>query len=226
MTINNENFNEISKYCDSLKKSKSLTREEEKELAEKIKNGDKEALDKLVTANLKYVVRVAKRYAWSNIPIYDLIAEGNIGLMRAAKKFDPSVGTKFITYADRWIRQSITEYVSKYNIDKEMCGLDEYVFEENCGEEFIDTSFEDTINKTQSRDNAIKELMSCLDKREYDILTSYFGLNDTKQLTLDEIGNNMGLTQERVRQIKDKGIEKLQYKAMSNNSYAEFKELY
>lgn len=226
MAINNEKFNEISKYCESLKDTKALTRAEEKELAERIKNGDNVALNKLVTANLKYVVRIAKRFAWSNIPIYDLISEGNMGLIKAANKFDPSVGTKFITYADRWIRQAISEYISKYNVDKEVYGLDEYVFEENCGEEFIDTRFEEDVHKGQSRDSAIKELMSCLDKREYDILTSYFGLNDTKQLTLDEIGKNMGLTQERVRQIKDKGIEKLQYKAMSSNSYAEFKDLY
>lgn len=226
MIINDENFNEISKYCGTLKKSKELSRDEERELGERIQRGDEKAVETLVTANLKYVVRVAKRFAWTNIPIYDLISEGNIGLIKAAKKFNPSVGTKFITYADRWIRQSISEYIKKYNIDKEVCGIDEYVFEEECGDEFTDMQFEEEVHKCQSREDAINELMGCLDQREYSILSTYFGLNNTQQLTLDEIGEKMGLTQERVRQIKDAGIEKLQYKAMSNNSYAEFKELY
>lgn len=226
MAINNEKYNEISKYCDSLKDSKGLTREEEKELAKRIKDGDNTALNKLVTANLKYVVRIAKRFAWSEIPIYDLISEGNMGLIKAATKFDPSVGTKFITYADRWIRQAISEYISKYNIDKEVYGVDDYIFNDNYSPDFIDNDFEEDNNKVQSMDNAVNELMTCLNNRENAIISSYFGLNGTKQMTLDEIGKTMGLTQERVRQIKDEGIEKLQFKAMSNNSYAEFKELY
>lgn len=226
MTINSEKYNEISKYCESIKDSKALTREEEGELAERIKEGDGTALNKLVTSNLKYVVRIAKRYVWTNIPIYDLISEGNLGLITAAKNFNPSFGTKFITYADRWIRQSIAEYVKNYNLDTELSGVDDYVFENEVDPDLIDDEFEDRVHSIQSREDAVDELMTCLSKRENEVLTAYFGLNNTEQQTLEEIGKTMGLTQERVRQIKDKGIEKLQYKAVSSSKYSEFKDLY
>lgn len=226
MTINNEKFNEISKYCESIKDSKGLTREEERELAELIKKGDNTALNKLVTSNLKYVVRVAKRYVWANIPIYDLISEGNLGLITAAKNFNPSFGTKFITYADRWIRQAISEYVKNYNLETELSGVEDYVFENELDSDQIDDEFEDRVLNIQSREDAINELMTCLNKRENEVLTAYFGLNNREQKTLDEIGKSMGLTQERARQIKDKGIEKLQYKAVSSDKYSEFKDLY
>lgn len=226
MTINNEKFNEISKYCESIKDSKALTREEERELAELIKKGDNTALNKLVTSNLKYVVRIAKRYVWTNIPIYDLISEGNLGLITAAKNFNPSFGTKFITYADRWIRQSIAEYVKNYNLDTEFTGADDYVFDNEVDVDLIDDEFEERVHSIQSREDAVNELMTCLSKRENEVLTAYFGLNGKEQQTLEEIGKTMSLTQERVRQIKDKCIEKLQYKAVSSNKYSEFKDLY
>lgn len=226
MTINNEKFNEISKYCESIKDSKALTREEERELAELIKKGDNTAINKLVTSNLKYVVRIAKRYVWTNIPIYDLISEGNLGLITAAKNFNPSFGTKFITYADRWIRQSIAEYVKNYNLDTEFTGADDYVFDNEVDVDLIDDEFEERVHSIQSREDAVNELMTCLSKRENEVLTAYFGLNGKEQQTLEEIGKTMSLTQERVRQIKDKGIEKLQYKAVSSNKYSEFKDLY
>lgn len=225
MSVTN-NYEEISRYCNSIKDSKSLSREEEKILAEKIQAGDRLALNKLVTANLKYVVRVAKRFAWANVSIYDLISEGNLALLHAATKFNPAIGTKFITYADRWIRQAMSEYITKLNLDKENIGYVAAYDEDGIGEEPADYEVVDNIYTEHSRDKALNELLSCLQEREYKVLERYFGLNDTEPKTLEEIGNEMGLTQERVRQIKDCGIEKLQMKAISNNAYAEFKELY
>jgi RNA polymerase primary sigma factor len=226
MNFYDENFNDLSKYCNTLGKSKGLTREKERELALKIQEGDNKALNELVEANLKYVVTIAKKFAWTGLPLYDLISEGNIGLIRAAKKFDPDRGTKLITCARPWITQAIQQYVQNSNIDKEFTNVDDYVFDDEQNSEMINTDFEDEVHNIQSRSNAIDELLSCLTKREYRVLQAYFGLNNTKEKTLDEIGEEMGLTQERVRQIKDESIEKLQFKAMSNNSYAEFKELY
>lgn len=220
------NFNDLTKYCGSINKSKGLSREKERELAEKIQQGDNKALNELVEANLKYVVTIAKKFAWTGLPLYDLISEGNLGLIRAAKKFDPDRGTKFITCARPWITQAIQLYVQNSNVDKEFTNVDDYIFEDEANEEMINTDFEEEVHNIQSRSNAIDELLSCLTKREYRVLQSYFGLNNCKEMTLDEIGKEMGLTQERVRQIKDESIEKLQFKAMSNNSYAEFKELY
>jgi RNA polymerase primary sigma factor len=220
------NFNDLTKYCNTLKKSKGLSRETERELSEKIRKGDNKALNELVEANLKYVVTVAKKFAWTGLPLYDLISEGNLGLIKAAKKFDPDRGTKFITCAKPWITQSIQAYIQNRNVDKEFANVDDYVLDGELSDEMINVDFEDEVSSIQSRSNAINELLSCLTKREYRVLQSYFGLNNCKEMTLDEIGKEMGLTQERVRQIKDESIEKLQFKAMSNNSYAEFKELY
>lgn len=226
MNYYDENFNDLAKYCSSLKNGKGLSREKERELALRIQDGDQKAMNELVEANLKYVVTVAKKFAWTGLPLYDLISEGNLGLIKAAKKFDPSRGTKFITCARPWITQAIQTYVQDNSIDKEFTSMDDYVFDENASSEFINEDFEDEVHNIQSRSNAIDELLSCLSKREYRVLQSYFGLNNTKEMTLEEIGEEMGLTQERVRQIKDESIEKLQFKAMSNSSYAEFKELY
>jgi RNA polymerase primary sigma factor len=209
-----------------LNKGRGLSREKERELALNIQAGDNKALNELVEANLKYVVTIAKKFAWTGLPLYDLISEGNLGLIKAAKKFDPDRGTKFITCARPWITQAIQTYVQSSNIDKEMTNIDDYVFDEETSSEMINEDFEDEIHNIQSRSNAINELLSCLTKREYRVLEAYFGLNNAQEMTLDEIGEEMGLTQERVRQIKDESIEKLQFKAMSNNSYAEFKELY
>ena len=226
MNFYGENFNDLSKYCNTLGKRRGLTREKERELALKIQEGDNKALNELVEANLKYVVTIAKKFAWTGLPLYDLISEGNIGLIRAAKKFDPDRGTKFITCARPWITQAIQQYVQNNNIDKEFTNVDDYVFDNEQNSEMINADFEDEVHNIQSRSNAIDELLSCLTKREYRVLQAYFGLNNVQEKTLDEIGEEMGLTQERVRQIKDESIEKLQFKAMSNNSYAEFKELY
>lgn len=226
MNYYDENFNDLTKYCGTLNKSKGLSREKEHELAEKIQQGDNKALNELVEANLKYVVTIAKKFAWTGLPLYDLISEGNLGLIRAAKKFDPDRGTKFITCARPWITQAIQLYVQNSNVDKEFTNMEDYIFDDETNDEMINTDFEDEVHNIQSRSNAIDELLSCLTKREYRVLQSYFGLNNCKEMTLDEIGKEMGLTQERVRQIKDESIEKLQFKAMSNNSYAEFKELY
>ena len=195
-------------------------------MALRIQEGDNKALNELVEANLKYVITIAKKFAWTGLSLYDLISEGNLGLIRAAKKFDPYRGTKFITCARPWITQAIQQYVQNNNIDKEFTNVDDYIFDEEPNSEMINTNFEDEVHDIQSRSNAIDELLSCLTKREYRVLQAYFGLNNTQEKTLDEIGEEMGLTQERVRQIKDESIEKLQFKAMSNNSYAEFKELY
>lgn len=220
------NFNDLTKYCNTLKKSNGLSREKERELAEKIQQGDKKALNELIEANLKYVITIAKNFAYTGLPLYDLISEGNLGLIKAAKKFDPNRGTKFITCARPWITQAIQLYVQNNNIDREITNNEDYIFNEDPNEEMINTDFEEEVQNIQSRSNAISELLSCLTKREYRVLESYFGLNNSREMTLDEIGKEMGLTQERVRQIKDESIEKLQFKAMSNNSYAEFKELY
>lgn len=226
MAKNENYFNDLTYYCNSIKNSKPLTREQEKDLSIRIKNGDEEALNELVNSNLKYVITIAKRFAWSGIPMYDLVSEGNLGLIRAAKKFDYNRGTKFITCARPWITQAIQEFVKSQNVDKEFSSIDDYVFDNEVSDEMINTEFEHEVDILQSRSNAINELLKSLNKREYRVLQSYFGLNGEKEQTLEEISQSLGISKERVRQIKDNCIEKIQYKVMSNKKYSEFKELY
>lgn len=219
------NFEDLAKYCYTINKSKGLSREHERELAIQIQNGDENALNNLVEANLKYVITIAKRFAWSGIPILDLISAGNLGLITAAKKFDYNRGTKFITCARPWITQSIQDYVKKQHTDIEYTNADDYIFNDTPNEELINSAFEDEIANSSCREDAVQELLSCLTKRECRVLQLYFGLNGEQNKTLDEIGADMGLTQERVRQIKDTSIEKLQFKVMSDSSYSEYKEM-
>jgi RNA polymerase primary sigma factor len=226
-----EKLDEIDSYFDDIKKYRPLSSREEKELAVKIKKGDKAALDKLVNANLKFVVNYAKQYRKSGVPFSDLISEGNIGLIKAAEKFDETKGVKFISYAVWWIRNSIQECIDRYLGNIEEVNADNYMFD-NCksseydySSQLVNNEFEEELNNIQSREATISELMKTLKKREIKILSLYFGLYDGKEMTLDEIGQEMDLTKERVRQIKDKALVKLKVNALASDEFYTFKEL-
>ena len=226
-----EVLNELTYYFEDIKKYKPLSSREERELAAKIKKGDKTALYKLVNANLKFVVDCAKQYRSSGVPFSDLISEGNMGLIKAAEKFDGTKGFKFITYAVWWVRNSIQECITRYNGNLNEVNGDEYIFDtatDNAYEyssQIINDEFEEELNNIQSREAAISELMKTLKKREIKILSLYFGLYDGKEMTLDEIGQELDLTKERVRQIKDKALVKLKVNALSSNEFLTFKSL-
>ena len=113
--ITNRDEDSLDIYLNSISKEKSITPEEEKELARRIHQGDKQALDKLVRANLRFVVSVAKAYQDQGMGLSDLISEGNIGLVKAAKTFDEKLNVKFISYAVWWIRQSIMQALTDYS---------------------------------------------------------------------------------------------------------------
>ena len=106
-----ERIEELDLYFEELKKYRPLTKREEKELCAKIRDGDEEAFNRLITSNLKFVVKIAKQYRKYNSNFADLIAEGNLGLMKAARNFDETKGTKFISYAVWWIRQAILVFL-------------------------------------------------------------------------------------------------------------------
>lgn len=226
-----EKLDEIDSYFEDIKKYRPLSSREEKELAVKIKKGDKAALDKLVNANLKFVVNYAKQYRKSGVPFSDLISEGNIGLIKAAEKFDETKGVKFISYAVWWIRNSIQECIDRYLGNTEEVNADTYAFD-NCktseydySSQLVNNEFEEELNNIQSRKATINELMKTLKKREIKILSLYFGLYNGKEMTLDEIGQEMELTKERVRQIKDKALVKLKVNALASDEFYTFKEL-
>lgn len=214
-----EHVQELSTYFNDIQNIRQLTRREERILSEKIQKGDEQALNKLVYHNLRFVVNIAKNYRNSNVPFADIISEGNLGLIRAAHKFDSTKGVKFISYAVWWIKNSINECIEKYNRDNETLSYDDYTINK-CTDldnkfEQINEDFEEKINNIQSRKDAIESLMKCLHEREIKILTLFFGLNGGKEMTLEEVGKEMCLTNERVRQIKDSALSKLKCEVLT-----------
>lgn len=214
-----EHVQELSTYFNDIQNIRRLTRREEQILSEKIQKGDEQALNKLVYHNLKFVVNIAKNYRNSNVPFADIISEGNLGLIRAAHKFDSSKGVKFISYAVWWIKNSINECIEKYNRDNETLSYDDYTINKGTDLdnkfEQINEDFEEKINNIQSRKDAIESLMKCLHEREIKILTLFFGLNGGREMTLEEVGKKMCLTNERVRQIKDSALSKLKCEVLT-----------
>ncbi len=255
----------VEDYLRDLGKLEMVSPEEETELAGRIKAGDEEAFRRLVEANLRFVVSVAKQYQNRGLDLTDLINEGNLGLMKAARKFDPTRGFKFISYAVWWIRQQILQALSdqgrlirlplnqvgvlnkigrarmEFLQENEREPSDEELSEllditpEKLGESMMSEakslSLDFPLGEDQSESlidilpnhdapSADKELeneslrddiitvMGVLNDRERRVLTLSFGLG-CPAMTLEEIGENLDLTRERVRQLKMKAIHKL-----------------
>lgn len=226
-----EHLDEIDVYFKEIKKCKPLSRQREQILAEKIKNGDEKALAELVNANLKFVVNIAKLYRKSGVPFSDLISEGNIGLIRAAKKFDGERDIKFISYAVWWIKNSIQECIKTYKQENTDTCSEVLRFNNQTKEMYeyeaanITNEYEENLINYHSREATIEELLSSLQERERNIITLYYGLDNNKEHTLDEIGILLSLTNERVRQIKDKSLVKLRVAALQSDEFDIFQTL-
>ena len=247
-----------------------ITREDEVALAQRIRQGDQDALDKLVRSNLRFVVSVAKKYQNQGVSLSDLINEGNLGLIRAAHKFDETKGIKFISYAVWWIRQAILQALAEqsrivrvalnragtlHRIGKRASMLLQELGREATHAEIAEGMdiTEEEVAKTMSisqthlsldapltpgEDNklldyladnvnptpdeqtfekalteAIEESLGSLKEREAKILRLYFGfgLDAGEPKTLEEIGAQLGITRERVRQIKEKALSRLRH---------------
>jgi RNA polymerase primary sigma factor len=257
----------LERYLREIARTPLLTREEEQELGRRILKGDRAARDALVTANLRFVVSVAKVYARkTGTPIMDVINQGNVGLMEAAKRFDAERGRKFITYAVWWIRHAILKGMAEQSgamrlplnkagairrmwrtlerirqqigreptnaeIAKAMkmkakdiaelkklsvgsLSLDAPVaFDEDVdlGDLVPDQTDDPGMTHLhyESLGQELNIVLSELTERESTILEHYFGLGGTKKKTLEEIGQMMGLTRERIRQIKEEALGKL-----------------
>lgn len=221
-----ERIEELDVYFRDLKRCKPMTKDEEFRAFEKFHNGDRKSYEKIITSNLKFVVSIAKRYRKYGVNFADLISEGNFGLIKAVGNFDEKKGIRFISYAVWWIKAYIQEYINSAinnniidfeglnynNVDNE--------YEENSN--IINNEFEEEMINAQSRDTSLTELMECLEKREQEILILYFGLYGNKESTLDEIGDEMNLTKERVRQIKDKALVKMKTNALMSEEFDTF----
>lgn len=222
---------EIKRYFKDIKKIKPLSRSAEKEIGIRVKNGDESAKNELIRANLKFVVNVAKKYKGFGVPFTDLIAEGNIGLIKAANKFDYARDVKFISYAVWWIKQSIQECIKRNNTVDNMEGSTEDSLVEkgaignaddlkvNSKSVLVQDEYANQEELDNERKLAINELFVGLPPRERDILKYSFGLSNGKQLTLEEIGLKYKLTKERVRQLKEKALRKVRINALSHPEY-------
>lgn len=209
----------IEQYFSEMKHYKTLTQGEEKELGERIRKGDRKALNKLVQHNLKFVVSIVKNYRNRGIPFEDLIAEGNMGLIRAAEKFDGTKNTRFITYAVWWIKSYINELFRKdcpeeVNVDDYVLNGKSYESEQN----LVNEQFENELVLLSDRNTNVDELINCLRKRERDIIVKFYGLNGSKEMNLDEIGKSLNLSNERIRQIKDVALIKIKTYVLMQDS--------
>lgn len=258
----------LDQYLRDISAYPLISREEEAELARRIRVSDAEALDKLVRSNLRFVVSVAKKYQNQGVSLSDLINEGNLGLIRAAHKFDETKGIKFISYAVWWIRQAILQALAEqsrivrvplnragtlHRIGRRANALLQELGREATHAEIaegMDISEEevaktmsisqvhlsldapltpgednrlldylaDTINPTpdelafeKALTAAIVDSLASLKEREAKILRLYFGLDESEPMTLEEIGTLLGITRERVRQIKEKALSRLRH---------------
>ena len=212
-------FNEaVVNYYESLKKCKPVSREEEKKLVKLAKQGDILAKNKLLESNLRFVFNVAKNYRGCGISINELISEGNMGLIKAIDKFDEEKDVKFISYAVWWIRQGIQTYIKAKGCGRSVTTVDEESIKENITEQDILDEEDEVVNKSDTmlsneedefnrevqinQDAIVSKLLSSLGPREKIIIEKYYGLNGNKSKNLEEIGEELNLSKERVRQIK------------------------
>ncbi len=270
-SITNRESQSLDKYLHEIGKVDLITAEEEVILAQKIREGDQAALERLTKTNLRFVVSVAKQYQNQGLTLGDLINEGNLGLIKAAKRFDETKGFKFISYAVWWIRQSILQAIAEQSrivrlplnqvgslskISKAFSKLEQEFEREPSPEELADIlettadKIADTLSNSgrhvsmdapfvtgeentlldvldnhepntdsnlinESLSEEISRSLSSLTERERDIVTLFFGLGAGQPLSLEEIGEKFNLTRERVRQIKDKALQRLRHTSRS-----------
>ncbi len=266
-SITNRESQSLEKYLQEIGKVDLLTPDDEVDLAQRIREGDQIALEKLTKANLRFVVSVAKQYQNQGLSLSDLINEGNLGLIKAAQRFDETRGFKFISYAVWWIRQSILQALAEQSrivrlplnkvgslnkINKAFSQLEQTFEREPTAEELAevlelqtsevettlgvaarhvsmdapfvdgeDNSLLDVLENTNtdktdgaleykdSLRNEIERSLSTLSERQKDVIKLYFGIGVEHPMSLEDIGIKFDLTRERVRQIKDKAINKL-----------------
>lgn len=265
----------LEKYLQEVSRESMISPEEEVVLAQRIQEGDEAALDKLVRANLRFVISVAKQYQNTGLTLEDLINEGNLGLIEAAKRYDHTKGFKFISYAVWWIRQSIlkaaadnsrtirlphnrlgeiqkinratVEFEQKFEREPTADELSEWIDMDASKIEksrimskkqvSIDAPMandEDNnplVNVLENEDTSvpldellqeslagdIERSLQYLKGIEAEVIRLFFGLSGKSEMTLEEIGNTFGLTRERIRQIKERGLRRMRRLSRVNN---------
>ncbi len=270
MSLYNIDEKSLEIYFREIADSPTLTPEEERELIIRAQKGDKEAIEKLIYSHLKFVVSIARHYQGYGVPLADLINEGNLGLLRALKRFDPNRKVRFLSYAIWWIRQAImkalneqsrlikisgeqrakmkrireaqidllqekgveptfdeiaeelgipTEEVKKsYSLITSEVSLDSPVYPDNEKQTLVDIVNQDALPSPEEAYEEVelverlKEAMKDLRPRDKMILEMYYGLDDGRPKTLEEIGKKLGISRERVRQLKERALRTLKQK--------------
>ena len=256
----------LDQYLRDVSRHELITPEREKELGALAQKGDEDAVQELARANLRFVISVAKKYQNRGVSLTDLIQEGNVGLVTAARKFDPDQGVKFISYAVWWIRQAILASLANHGravrvplnrasdlarIFREKERLKQELRREPSAEELSEATdltpelveSLQTLNAAEIRLDApigdsedsqlverfiteeaskpelevegrllgetISEALETLEPRDAKVLRLYFGLEGEREHTLEEIGNMLGVTRERIRQLRDRALRRL-----------------
>lgn len=214
----------LDRYLKEIGSEPLLTREEEAELARRIREGDDDALAHLVEANLRFVVSIAKRYQNRGLPLSDLVNEGNLGLIRAARRFDERREVRFISYAVFWVRQAILQALGEADARGPDDERIRYVSlqapmwetgEMSLGDVVADESLDGPDERIEADDlrHAVDSSLTCLPEREQLILRLYFGLDDGEPRTLGEIGDRLRISRERARQLKERALARLRVHA-------------
>ncbi len=217
----------LNKYLDAIGKERLLTDEEERQLSERIRQGDKRAIARLVEANLRFVVKTAALYRGQGLSFDDLISEGNIGMMLAAEKYDGSRGTRFVNFAAPYIRRQIERAIEEqngiYKIPKDADKMAKtngraLSVDAPLGGRTNMSLLSVLINKdapmadervySEAIEHAIEFALLTLTEREREIINRFFGL-DCEHETMAEIAEDMQLKRERVRQIRNRAIRRL-----------------
>lgn len=201
----------LNLYLDEIGREELLSAEQERVLSERILKGDSRAVGKLVEANLRFVVKIAAQYRGQGLQLDDLISEGNIGLMKAAAKFDASRGTRFVNYAVAQVRQEIERAIREQNgkpmsVDAPMNGRTNM----NLLSVLVnpDSPMADRRVYSETVEQSVEFALRSLPERERRVVETFFGL-DRERETLAEIAEDMGLKRERVRQIRDRAVRRL-----------------
>ena len=199
----------IIKYINEIKKIPVLTKDEEFELCQKIKSGDKSAISELVKHNLRFVIHTAKKYQNLGLTFEDLISFGNLGLYRAAEKFDVDRGFKFITFAIWYIKSEITTALNELSQQVRIPNSQD---SDNFDFRPLDNNLSTSdVSKFDKSDLMIelKMILNCLSSEEYDLITRFYGFGYDFAQSIDDIAEFKGLSNERIRQVIRKAERKL-----------------
>ena len=211
----------LNKYLDEIGREKLLSEDDEKRLSTRILKGDERALNKLIEANLRFVIVIARQYQGQGLAMEDLVSEGNMGLMKAARKFDAERGLRFVNYAVVFIRQQIERALKKESAEQRVEGTHDgqtRSVDAPLGSKANVSLLSVLVNADSPQadqrvynanlEDAVERALQTLNERESAVINAYFGIGE-ERATMTDIAERMNLKRERVRQIRDRAVRRL-----------------